>query len=46
MGKNDFDFDDFLMFKMATKGGGCLITTLSILGTVVLTAVLAAMIIF
>ena len=30
---DDFDFDDFLMFE-TIKGGGCLISALSIIGIV------------
>lgn len=35
MRKNNTDFDDFLMFKTIT-GGGCLVTVLSLVGTVCL----------
>lgn len=37
MGKNDDDFDDFLMFKTITGGGGCggcLISALSFIGII------------
>ena len=30
---DDFDFDDFLMFE-TIKGGGCLVSVLSIIGTI------------
>ncbi|MGN0606970.1 MAG: hypothetical protein ACI4JM_10650 [Oscillospiraceae bacterium] len=30
---DDFDFDDFLMFE-TIKGGGCLVSALSIIGTI------------
>ena len=33
MRKNNIEFDDFLKFKTIT-GGGCLVTVLSLIGTV------------
>lgn len=31
---DDFDFDDFLMFETIKGGGGCLVSALSIIGTI------------
>ena len=31
---DDFDFDDFLMFETMKGGGGCLVSALSIIGTI------------
>lgn len=42
MGKGNNDFDDFLMFSTIKGGGcgGCLISALSIVGAVIMLAVL------
>lgn len=42
MGKNNSDFDDFLMFSTIKGGGcgGCLITALSIIGGIIMLVVL------
>lgn len=41
MGKKNNDFDDFLMFKTITSGGGCLVSTLAFIGTVFFLIMLA-----
>lgn len=42
MGKKNNDFDDFLMFKTITGGGGgCLVSVLSFIGTVCFLIMLA-----